>query len=111
MHNQHVHKKETITTVSSSVASIIFSIIASSHHWLHTVILFVLGSSTNMIVDMSGLLWTRRAMIMITLIMSIYSVYRLIKHKHMPLLMRVINTLSVLISLGFIFYTIFNFGW
>lgn len=111
MHHHHVHKKESITTVSSSVLSIAFSIIASSHHWLHTVILFVVGSSTNTMVDMSGLLWIRRAMVLITFIMSIYSVYRLIKHKHMPLSMRVINALSVLISLGFILYTILNFGW
>ncbi|SEC05798.1 hypothetical protein [Paenibacillus sp. GP183] len=102
MDPQYLHKKGTASTIAASVSSIIFSIIASSHHWLHTLILLVLGSSTNMMVDMSGLLWLRRAMVIATLISSIYAIYSLKKHKHMPTWMKVMNTLSVLISLGFI---------
>jgi hypothetical protein len=108
---QHADKKKAYTTVATSLSSIIFSIIASSHHWLHMLILLVLGSSTNMMVGMSDILWLRRAMVIVTLITSIYSIYRLKKHKHMPTWMKVMNSLSVLISFGFIAYTLYKFGW
>jgi hypothetical protein len=110
-HAQHDNKREAYTTVATSLSSIIFSIIASSHHLLHTLILLVLGSSTNMIVAMSDILWLRRVMVIITLITSIYSIYRLKKHKHMPNWMKVMNSFSVLISFGFIAYTLYKFGW
>jgi hypothetical protein len=111
MDPQHIHKKGNASTVAASFSSIIFSVIASSHHWLHTLILLVLGSSTNMMVGMSEILWLRRAMVIATLITSVYSIYSLNKHKHMPVWMKVMNTLSVLISLGYILYTFINFGW
>jgi hypothetical protein len=111
VNHQNMHKKETASAVVTSLSSVIFSIIASSHHWLHVGILLLLGSSTNMMVAMSGVLWLRRAMVMATVITSVYSIYRLKKHKHIPIWMKVINTLSVLISLGFILYTLIKFGW
>jgi hypothetical protein len=111
MNPQHVHKKGTASNVATSVLSIIFSVIASSHHWLHMLILLILGSSTNMMVGMSEILWLRRAMVIATLITSIYSIYRLNKHKHMPTWMKVMNSSSVLISLGFLLYTLIKFGW
>lgn len=110
-HSQHVNKKEAAIVVTTSLSSIIFSIIASSHHWLHMLILLVLGSSTNMMVGMSDILWLRRAMVITTLVTSVYSIYKLKKHKHMPIWMKIINTLSVLISFGFILYTLISFGW
>ncbi|WP_052948078.1 hypothetical protein [Aneurinibacillus tyrosinisolvens] len=110
MNHQHVHKKMA-TTVATSLSSILFSIIASSHHWLHVGILFLLGSSTNMMATMSGVLWVRRTMIIATFITAIYSGYRLSKHKHMPVWMKVMTSLSVLISFGFVIYTLYKFGW
>jgi hypothetical protein len=111
LNQQDVYKKRTASNVATSLTSIIFSIIASSHHWLHTLILLVLGSSTNMMVGMSEILWLRRAMVVATLITSIYLIYRLMKHNHMPTWMKVMNSLSVLISFGFILYTLIKFGW
>ena len=108
---QHVSKKEAASTVAASLSSIIFSIIASSHHWLHTIILLVLGGSTNMMVGMSDILWLRRAMVIVSVITSIYAIYRLNKHKHMPAWMKIMNTMSVIISFGFILYTLYKFGW
>jgi hypothetical protein len=111
MNLQQAHKKGTASTVAASVSSIIFSVIASSHHWLHMLILLVLGSSTNVMVGMSEILWLRRAMMITAVITSIYSIYRLKKHKHMPTWIKAMNALSVLISLGFIIYTLIKFGW
>ncbi|WP_051251347.1 hypothetical protein [Paenibacillus harenae] len=108
---KHVHKKEAATTVAASVSSIIFSIIAASHHWLHMLILLVLGSSTNIMVGMPEMNWLRKAMILATFITALYSIYRLIKHKHMPAWMKGMTYVSVLTSLGFSIYTLYRFGW
>lgn len=36
----HHYKKETISSVATSFTSIIFSVLASSQHWIHMGILF-----------------------------------------------------------------------
>lgn len=107
----HVHKKEAASTVAVSLSAVVFSVIASSHHWLHMGILLLLGGSTNMMAAMSGILWLRRAMVAATLITSVYSIFRLNKHKHMPIWMKATNSLSILISFGFVKYTLVKFGW
>ncbi|AJY76880.1 hypothetical protein [Paenibacillus beijingensis] len=114
MNHRHIRNdknKQAASTVAASVSSILLSIIASSHHWLHVGILFVLGGSANMMVTMSGVLWLRRAMLLATLLTSVYSVYRLYVHKQMPIWMKGMTFLSVIISLGFILSTLFRFGW
>jgi hypothetical protein len=111
MNHQHVHKKEDASTVTASVSSIIFSIIASSHHWLHMGILLVLGGSTNVMAAMTGVIWIRRVMILATLITTVFAVYRLVKRKHMPLWMKGLTSLSIAVSIGFIGYTLVQYGW
>lgn len=114
MNHQHTHnveKKQAAGAVATSVSSIILSIVASSHHWLHVGILFALGGSANMMATMSGVLWLRRAMLLATFITSVYSVYRLIKHQHIPTWMKGMTVVSVLISFGFMIYTLYRFGW
>lgn len=100
-------KSQVVTTIGS----IILSFIASSHHWLHMAIVFLLGGSTGMMASMSTIVWVRRFMIIATLITTIFSLYRLIKHIHMSIVMKSITIVSALISSGFVIYTIFNFGW
>lgn len=95
----------------TSIGSIVLSFIASSHHWLHMAILFVLGSSTGMMASMSSIIWVRRFMIIATLVTTVFSLYRLGKQKHMSPLMKWITIGSAVISLGFVVYTIFTFGW
>lgn len=110
-HLQHDHKKEAASTVAASVSSIIFSILASSHHWLHMGILLLLGGSTNIMATMTGVVWIRRVMILATLITTIFAIYRLVKRRHMPFWMKGMTALSILISLGFIIYTGIQYGW
>lgn len=112
-HHQHIQpvpKKETASTVAASVSSIIFSILASSHHWLHMGILLILGSSTNMMVSMSGILWLRRVMVIASVITAMYSLYRLKKNIHMPIWMKAMTIVSIIITFGFILYTLITFG-
>ncbi len=110
MKNRNAYNHNS-ATMATSFSSIIFSIIASSHHWLHMGILLILGSSTNMMATMTGVIWLRRVMILATIITTIYSVYRLIKHRHMPIWFKAITIVSSLVSIGFIVYTINNYGW
>lgn len=110
MDHKHVHK-QTVSTVTSSISSIILSIIASSHHWLHIAILFLLGGSTNIMVNLTGIMWVRRILITVTVITSLFSLYRFIKHKHMPFWLKLLTGVSILISFSFIGYTFVTFGW
>ncbi|MBP1934913.1 hypothetical protein [Ammoniphilus resinae] len=96
---------------SASIFSILFSFIASSHHWLHMGILMLLGGSTNMMATMSGVIWIRRFMIVMTLVTALFSVYRLIKHRCKEIWMISLTALSVLLSLFFVIYTLIDFGW
>jgi hypothetical protein len=111
MNHHHTQKNNATTAVATSISSIVFSFLASSHHWLHTGILLIMGSSTNMMATMSGIVWLRRLMILVTVITSLNSVYRLLRHKHMPIWMKWITVLSIIISFGLIGYTLFTFGW
>ncbi|MED4779356.1 hypothetical protein [Brevibacillus choshinensis] len=95
----------------TSIGSIILSFIASSHHWLHMAILFVLGNSTGMMASMSAIVWVRQFMIIATLITTIFSLYRLGKHNQMSPVMKAVTIVSAVISLGFVIYTILKFGW
>lgn len=103
--------KEVASNVVMSLSSVVFSIIASSHHWLHMGILLLLGGSTNMMAGMTGALWIRRFMIVAVLVTTVFSIYRLMRHKRMPIWMKTMNFLSLLISFAFIMYTLIQFGW
>lgn len=103
--------KQSISQVAPSIFSVLLSIIASSHHWIHMGILLILGSSTNVMVGMSEVLWIRRFMIVATLITALYTLIKLVKHKKAPVSMKLLNLFSIIISLGFIFYTLVTFGW
>lgn len=110
------HHPSHINTMSksqllTSIGSIILSFIASSHHWLHMTILFVLGSSTGAMASMASITWVRRFMIVATLITTLFSLFRLGKHKHMSVVVKSITIVSAVISIGFVIYTMFNFGW
>lgn len=97
--------------IVSPVVSLLLSFFASSHHWLHMTILLLLGNSTNMMSTMQNLLWLRRFMIIMTVIMIFFTIYRLIKHRCTHKIALIFNVVSILASLGFIFYTLLTFGW
>lgn len=111
MNHEHAHNNHAASAVTTSLFSIVFSFLASSHHWLHTGILLIMGSSTNMMATMSGIVWLRRAMIIVTVVTTLYSIFRLLKHKNMPFWMKIMTVLSIIISVGLMIYTLINFGW
>jgi hypothetical protein len=103
-----INKKSQATT---SVLSIVMSFLATSHHWLHMGILFILGGSTNLMATTSTVVWVRRFMIVATLITALISVYRLFKHRCKVPWVISLTTMSILLSIGFIIYTLSQFGW
>ncbi|WP_309119687.1 hypothetical protein [Paenibacillus sp.] len=100
-----------LSQTTASILSVLFSILASSHHWLHMGILLLLGGSTNMMAAMSGVIWVRRTMILMTFVTALFSIYRLLKHRCREYWVIAITVVSVLVSFSFIIYTLANFGW
>jgi len=74
-------------------------------------ILFAMGSTTGMMATMSTMFWVRRFMIVATLLTTIFSLYRMAKHRGMPVVMKAVTIVSAVISLGFVGYTLITFGW
>ena len=93
------------------VISVVLSFVASSHHWLHMTVLLVLGGSANRMAAMQNMIGLRRLMIVISLLLMIFTVYRLIRHRCTRKSVVAFNGLSILVSLGFIAYTLGAFGW
>lgn len=106
-----VDNKEIAPTIAASISSIILSVIASSHHWLHMLLLLILGGSTGTMAAMTGLIWVRRATIAASVISTAFALYRLLNGKPMPLWIKIITILSVLVSVAFVVYTLYQFGW
>lgn len=111
MNHHHHPVTANKTQLVSSILSVMFSFIASSHHWLHMSILFILGGSTSSLAVMTGVVWIRRLMIAVTLLTTALSILRLYKHRNMPNYMKYLTLLSTAISIGFVIYTLINFGW
>ncbi|QMV39942.1 hypothetical protein [Cohnella cholangitidis] len=102
------HSKQQAAT---SVFSLVFSFLASSHHWLHMGVLMLLGSSSNMMETMSAMLGIRRFMIVATVVTIVFAVYRLIKHRCKNYWVISLTALSTIISASFIARTLIDFGW
>lgn len=96
---------------AASLLSVILSFLASSHHWLHMGILFLLGGSTNMMANMTQVLWIRRFMIVMTLVTVLFTVYRLYKHRCKERWVIGSTVISATLSFGFVYYTLNQFGW
>ncbi len=99
------------TQTATNISSFVLAFLASSHHWIHMGIMMLLGGSTNMMSTMSAVFWIRRIMILLTLVTIGVSIYRLYKHRCKDPLTLLFSSLSVVVSLGFIFYTLNRFGW
>lgn len=110
-HHQPQINTSAKSQLATSIGSMILSFLASSHHWLHMAILFVFGSSTGVMASMSSMIGVRRFMIAATLITTTYSLYRLRKHKHMSAVVKSITIISAAVSLLFVLYSIYTFGW
>ncbi|WP_248928799.1 hypothetical protein [Paenibacillus hamazuiensis] len=99
------------TQTTASAASLVLAFLASSHHWLHMGLLMLLGGGAHGMGDMSALLWVRRFMMVMTLAMVVWSVYRLVRHRCRKAPIIAVTAVSAVLSLGFIIYTLVQFGW
>jgi hypothetical protein len=108
MNHKLMNPKSQATT---GVFSVLLSFLATSHHWLHMGILTLLGGSTNMMASMTAVYWVRRIMITITLLMILYSIYRFIKYRSKQIWILIFTIVSMVLSLGFITYTLIQYGW
>jgi RsiW-degrading membrane proteinase PrsW (M82 family) len=108
MNHKPMNSKSQATT---GIFSILLSFLTTSHHWLHMGILTLLGGSTNMMAAMTAVNWVRRIMIVITLFMILYSIYRLNKHRNKQIWILIFSIISMVLSLGFITYTLIQYGW
>lgn len=99
------------SVATTSVISVILSFFASSHHWLHMSVLLLLGGSTEVMAAMQGFLWLRRFMIIMTVATVFFSIYRLIRHRCKEKWVVGLTSFSALLSVGFVLYTLLDFGW
>jgi hypothetical protein len=97
--------------VATTIASVLLSFLASSHHLLHMAVLLILGGSTNMMATMSGFLWLRRIMIAATLLTVAYPVYILVTHWHIKKPLLLMSLVSSVVSIAFVCYSLWEFGW
>jgi len=97
--------------LTTSITSLLLALLASSHHWLHMTVLFLLGSQTSMMATMSSMVWLRRLMIVATAITIGVSLYRMLRHKGCSNVMKSVTIISAILSVGFIVYTLATFGW
>jgi hypothetical protein len=74
-------------------------------------IMLLLGGSTDMMSAMSTMEWLRRVMIIATLIMVGFTVYRFIKQDRHSRSMLILTAVSTIVSIGFIAYSLIGFGW
>jgi len=97
---------------TASVGSVMVSLIASSHHWIHMIILICIGGSmSTMEGTMSAVIWIRRLMIVMTCVTVLYVMVRLMKHKNRNSLITILTLASTLISTGLMVYTLAIYGW
>lgn len=100
------------TAVRTSIGGLVLSVLASSHHWLHMLLLMTMsGSMAAMQGTISSVVWFRRLMIVGTIIMIGVSTYRLTRHTGRGRSAVWLSVVSSLTSLGFIAYTLIEFGW
>ena len=100
------------TAVRSSIGGLVLSVLASSHHWLHMLILMTMsGSMAAMQGTTSGVVWFRRLMILGTIAMIAISTYRLMRHTETGRSAVWFSVVSSVASLGFISYSLIEFGW
>lgn len=111
MNNELNKNKQTAV----SVGALIWSFLASSHHWIHMVILMLISGSMGSMSLMSGtmpaIVWFRRIMIFATVVTVAFSIYRLILHQCKDKKMISLTVGSAVLSIGFIIYTLIDFGW
>lgn len=70
-----------------------------------------MGSMSLMSGTMPAIVWFRRIMIFATVATVAFSIYRLIRHQCKDKNMIIITVGSAVLSIGFILYTLINFGW
>lgn len=87
--------------------SVIVAFLASQHHALHTLLMLGLGGAGTSFMTMYPMV--RRAMLLVALVMAGVTAYLLVRHRP-PLARRVMNVLSIVLTLGLLIWSISQFG-
>ena len=70
-----------------------------------------MGSMSLMAGTMPAIVWLRRFMIVATGVTVAFSIYRLIRHQCKDMKVISVTVVSAILSVGFVIYTLVNFGW
>jgi hypothetical protein len=99
-----VPRREGLT----AVGSMLLAFLASQHHTLH-MLLFTLGMGSAGMGFMNQFPVLRRAMLLMSLMMTGWTVYRLWRRQR-PTGMRIFGALSAALSLALIGWSVYQFG-
>ena len=91
----------------TSVGSVIVAFLASQHHSLHMLLMFGLGGAG--VGFMGADPTVRRVMLLVALVMAGVTAYLLVRHRP-PLAQRVVNLVSIVLTLGLLIWSISQFG-
>jgi uncharacterized membrane protein len=86
---------------------VIAALLASQHHALHMLLMLGIGGAGTSIMAMSPAL--RRSMLAFALTMAAITGYRLLRHP-LPRRRRMINVLSIVITLGLVVWSLGQYG-
>ena len=90
-----------------SAGSVIAALLATQHHALHMLLMLGLGGAGMSSTAMSPML--RRGMLLAALAMAAFTGYRLLRHP-LPRHRRVLNLLSIVLTLGLLAWSIGQSG-
>ena len=92
----------------TSAGSVALAFLASQHHNLHMLLLLLgLSAASTSFLTANPLL--RRGMLLMSLLLTALTAYNIRRHKQAGII-RTLSELSILISLGFIAWTVYQFG-
>ncbi len=91
-----------------SIGAMVLAFLASQHHALHMLLLAVgLGGASASL--MTAVPLVRRGMLLVTLVMVVVMGYQM-RHSRRSKSLRIMNAVSIVVSLGLMAWTIVQFG-
>ena len=90
------------------IGAMLLAFIASQHHALH-MLLIAAGLGGASMSTVTAFPWLRRAMIAMSLVMVVVMAYQM-RRPERPKSIRVMNAVSIVVTLGFVAWSIVQFG-
>ena len=91
----------------ASFGSVIVAFLASQHHSLHMLLMLGLGGAGMSVMTTDPTV--RRVMLLLSLVMAGVTAYLLVRHRP-PLTRRIVNLLSIVLTLGLLIWSVSQFG-